>query len=384
MDLSRNGVNHTVTCEKSDSLQSEQKENLNHEHKSRIPLKRHEIETGINFNPNARKLQSYQRIKEMVSTRIPSSCSVPHSLALSGHSQRSVGQESSYSSTWRGRSSFGKSSAAASFFARAAQRLNLQTARKKKKHQMSERSVYPLLYHRSFGDLLKLSPPPLPPGLLRMSSKRETLGLGKVKVMLRISQSCDATSCITVNTRKKQVTVYDPPTFSTQSAIPASITHQAGINTPKMFAFDAVFTPEDNQSDICATVLMDILPAVVNGTDGCVFSYGYSGLGKTATMLGQGRGSQDVGVIPCAISWLFQLINDQKDKSGSRFSVRVSAVEVAGKEQITRDLLASATEGSGKSPDSFLLANLCGLLVPSAEKTAYLLDVALSARQKQD
>ncbi|XP_076318268.1 uncharacterized protein LOC143229593 [Tachypleus tridentatus] len=272
---------------------------------------------------------------------------------------------------------------------RAAQRLNLQTTRKKKKHQVPGRSSF---YHTNFGDLVKLSPPPLPPGLIRMTSKRATLGLGKVKVMLRISQSCGTASCLTVNTRKKQVAVYDPPNFPSQSAIPASLPHQAGITPPKMFAFDAVFTPEDNQSEICATVLMDILPAVVSGTNGCVFSYGYSGLGKTETMLGQGRGSQDVGIIPCAISWLFQLISDQKDKSGSRFSVRVSAVEVAGKEQTIRDLLASATESGGKSTDSFLqddallvpqLANLCALQVSSAEKTAYLLDVALSARQKQ-
>lgn len=50
--------------------------------------------------------------------------------------------------------------------------------------------------------------------------------------------------------------------------------------------------------------------------------------GKSYTMIGRDDSLQGLGIIPCAISWLFKLINERKEKTGARFSVRVSAVEV--------------------------------------------------------
>ncbi|CAF95688.1 unnamed protein product, partial [Tetraodon nigroviridis] len=50
--------------------------------------------------------------------------------------------------------------------------------------------------------------------------------------------------------------------------------------------------------------------------------------GKSFTMIGRDDSLQGLGIIPCAISWLFKLINERKEKTGARFSVRVSAVEV--------------------------------------------------------
>ncbi|ELT94658.1 hypothetical protein CAPTEDRAFT_81148, partial [Capitella teleta] len=50
--------------------------------------------------------------------------------------------------------------------------------------------------------------------------------------------------------------------------------------------------------------------------------------GKTYSMLGVDDSPQNLGMIPSAISWLFRLIDEQKDQTGARFSVRVSAVEV--------------------------------------------------------
>lgn len=46
-------------------------------------------------------------------------------------------------------------------------------------------------------------------------------------------------------------------------------------------------------------------------------------------MIGCDASLQTLGIIPCAISWLFKLINERKEKTGARFSVRVSAVEVS-------------------------------------------------------
>ena len=62
-------------------------------------------------------------------------------------------------------------------------------------------------------------------------------------------------------------------------------------------------------------------------------------------MLGMDDSLQDVGIIPSAISWLFQLVNQQKERTGARFSVRVSAVEVTGKQEVLKDLLADVSAG---------------------------------------
>jgi len=71
--------------------------------------------------------------------------------------------------------------------------------------------------------------------------------------------------------------------------------------------------------------------------------------GKTYTMVGSPEAANTLGVIPCAISWLFRGINEQKQKTGARFSVRVSAVEVlhqsGGTSQQLKDLLAGHENG---------------------------------------
>ena len=65
--------------------------------------------------------------------------------------------------------------------------------------------------------------------------------------------------------------------------------------------------------------------------------------GKTYTMLGVDDWPQNLGVIPSAISWIYQLIDDRKRTTGSRYSVRVSAVEITGKTEKIKDLLADVT-----------------------------------------
>ena len=57
--------------------------------------------------------------------------------------------------------------------------------------------------------------------------------------------------------------------------------------------------------------------------------------GKSYTMIGSDDSLQTLGIIPCAISWLFKLINERKEKTGARFSVRVSAVEVSDRTSVT-------------------------------------------------
>ncbi|GBN41289.1 Kinesin-like protein KIF26B [Araneus ventricosus] len=96
--------------------------------------------------------------------------------------------------------------------------------------------------------------------------------------MLRIKGDSEElnSSFLNIDARKKQITVYDL-SASDQSS-PAE--RRTGVSAPKMFAFDAIFSPDDAQAEVCSSSLPDVIQAVVGGTDGCLFVYGQSKLGE--------------------------------------------------------------------------------------------------------
>uniref|UniRef100_A0A8C5RCD2 Kinesin family member 26A n=1 Tax=Laticauda laticaudata TaxID=8630 RepID=A0A8C5RCD2_LATLA len=217
--------------------------------------------------------------------------------------------------------------------------------------------------------------------------------LSEVKVMMRICPSqgthntSESMSFLKVDSRKKQITLYDP------SASGCNASHRRGaVAVPKMFAFDAVFPQDASQAEVCSGTVAEVIQSVVNGADGCIFCFGHVKLGKSYTMFGEDNSTQSLGIVPCAISWLFKLINERKEKTGTRFSIRVSAVEISGKDENLTDLLAEVATGSlqdGQSPGVYLREDpICGtqlqnqseLRAPTAEKAAFFLDAALAAR----
>lgn len=98
-------------------------------------------------------------------------------------------------------------------------------------------------------------------------------------------------------------------------------------------------------------------------------------------MIGRDSGTQSLGIVPCAISWLFKLINERKEKTGTRFCVRVSAVEIFGKDEELKDLLSEASTRSlqeGQSPGIHLREDpICGTQV-SSTLTSLLPDASSS------
>ncbi|KAF7665825.1 hypothetical protein LDENG_00130760 [Lucifuga dentata] len=224
----------------------------------------------------------------------------------------------------------------------AAQKLNLSS--KRKKHQPSllhpqEPSIYPT----NFSGILQVSPPPAPPCLLRAVSKvKENPGMGKVKVMMRICPSLEAAdssesqSFLKVDSRKKQLTLYDPASSPhSHSAHRRSAT----VAVPKIFAFDAVFTQDASQAEVCSGTVAEVIQSVVNGADGCIFCFGHVKL-----------------------------------------------------DEELKDLLSEVSTGSlqeGQSPGIYLREDpICGtqlqnqseLRAPTAEKAAFFLDAAIAAR----
>ncbi|XP_050542839.1 kinesin-like protein CG14535 isoform X2 [Daktulosphaira vitifoliae] len=290
-----------------------------------------------------------------------------------------------------------KTSTAAAFFLRASQKLNLNGSphRRKRRGSQGEESGSST---NGFASGLHKHAPPLPALLQRRIAGKELTGVGKVKVILRVAKGQADESVedqdkqsnfMSVDQKHRQLTLIDPnaPTPSNDGS------RRVGVIAPKMFAFDALFTPEDTQVDVCSAALMDVIHAVIHGTDGSVFCYGQQNLGKSYTMIGSPDDPQTYGVIPCAISWLFKGIQEQKTRTGTRFSVRVSAVEVSGPATPIKDLLAGQSndgEDNLPGPGAYLRGEDPVLGTPvqyhselraqTIEKAAYYLDVALKMR----
>nr|XP_023659498.1 kinesin-like protein KIF26A isoform X2 [Paramormyrops kingsleyae] len=273
----------------------------------------------------------------------------------------------------------------------AAQKLNLSSKRKKS-HPPCPHIQGPSLYPTNFRGILQHAPPAVPPHLLRSLVKdKNGPGLGKVKVTVRISpfqgvHDAFESSCILqVDSHRKQLTLYEP-------SMGARARHGYSVLGATMFNFDAIFTQDMSQADLCSETLTDIIQAVLSGADGCIFCFGHSNLGKSYTMVGGDSSTQGLGIMPCSISWLFTLIARRQEKLGMHFSVHVSAVEISGDEEILTDLLSHmvcegqadiSSKGVHLKEDPVCgsqLLNQSKLQAPSADQAAFFLDSALAAR----
>lgn len=98
-------------------------------------------------------------------------------------------------------------------------------------------------------------------------------------------------------------------------------------------------------------------------------------------MFGEDHSVSSLGIIPLSIVWLFQFINEAKLKYGTKFTVKISAVEIIGKEENVKDLLKNDTLNEFLTIDrsKTLYENLTEAKVHDAEKALFCLDQALSA-----
>ncbi|GLD56913.1 kinesin-like protein KIF26A isoform X1 [Lates japonicus] len=284
----------------------------------------------------------------------------------------------------------------------AAQKLSLSRRKKTQPGRLPSpaEAPGPVLYTGGFSGALQLSPPAVPPCLLRAGSKvKDTPGMGKVRVMVRIcsvysSESSESMSFLKVDGRKKQLSLCETSAGGQSTAAQ----RRSSTSAPKTFTFDAVFAQDSSQAEVCSGTVAEVIQSVVNGADGCIFCFGHANLGKTYTMIGRDCSTQSLGVAPTAISWLFKVIEERREKAGARFSVRVSAVEISGREETLTDLLAELSSSSSSSgaqqetpgPAVSLredpvcgsqLQNQTELRVNNAERAAFFLDTALAARR---
>lgn len=117
----------------------------------------------------------------------------------------------------------------------------------------------------------------------------------------------------------------------------------------KRFAFDYVFSPEENQQAVYCQTTKFLIHGVLNGFNATVFAYGCTGAGKTYTMLGT---PDQPGIMALTLEDLFQTIArvHANPLATVTYKVTVSFLEVYNEN--IRDLLAHPSSSSSSSQSS--------------------------------
>ncbi|XP_017157515.1 kinesin-like protein KIF26B isoform X3 [Poecilia reticulata] len=287
--------------------------------------------------------------------------------------------------------------AAMSLLARAAEKLNLTL---RKKGQASDPA--PSNHSTCFREIIQKNPPPAPPCLLQAAARsKDSPDVGKVKVVLRVSrllsESHGQPPVLRIDPSRKRVTIMDPVTKHLSYS---TMTLGREMRSPlKTFNFDAAYSQDSGQAEVCTGVLADVIRCVLSGSDGCVLGLGCADVASWSSMVGSSDNLQKLGLIPCAISWLYSAIERRREKTWTELTVSVSAVELCcGEEDTLRDLLGevvpspSSVQGSPKAHvrvtedpvNGIQLRNHNRVKAPTAERAASLLDAAMAARRHTD
>jgi len=133
---------------------------------------------------------------------------------------------------------------------------------------------------------------------------------------------------------------------------PLSSTELVMMGKEKQFTFDYVFGQMSHQHDIYEKNVAPLVRSLFDGYNATVLAYGQTGSGKTYTMGTSSDALVDdddskLGVIPRAMSHIFDLIEERKEQNpGSEFYLRVQFLEIYGED--IRDLLDPAGSAEGK------------------------------------
>ena len=162
--------------------------------------------------------------------------------------------------------------------------------------------------------------------------------------------------------------------------------------------YDAVLGMSSGQVDVFETV-RHCVEGVCVGVNGCVFSYGQTGAGKTHTMVGEGEKFD--GVIPLSIRLLFDEMKQEQlkemsgpetnsdDQKASRYSVHCSFLQIYNEKLY--DLLAEgggnlniretkANNRSRSSKPEVFVSGLSEFRVTSAEDVMTLIEAGTRTR----
>jgi kinesin family protein 6/9 len=95
-----------------------------------------------------------------------------------------------------------------------------------------------------------------------------------------------------------------------------------------LFAFDDVFDEDASQAMVFDAVGRDVVEAALGGYNATLFAYGQTGSGKTYTLTGGPARYEDRGIVPRALSLIFERIAKIGADEDAKFTVEVSYVEI--------------------------------------------------------
>ncbi|XP_034232516.1 chromosome-associated kinesin KIF4 [Thrips palmi] len=110
-------------------------------------------------------------------------------------------------------------------------------------------------------------------------------------------------------------------------------------NADKAFTFNYVFSPESSQAEVYDNAVKNLVPKLFKGYNVTILAYGQTGSGKTHSMGTCYNGEGEMGIIPRAVSDIFEKIAHSHDQD---FKVSASFMELY-KEQLF-DLMACSTK----------------------------------------
>ena len=99
----------------------------------------------------------------------------------------------------------------------------------------------------------------------------------------------------------------------------------AGRDSQRAFKFDQVLPMDITQAQVFERVGKRVVQNALDGYNSTVFAYGQTGSGKTFTITGGSERYEDRGIIPRALSMIFQAFRDRSDCS---WSAHVSYMEI--------------------------------------------------------
>ena len=126
-------------------------------------------------------------------------------------------------------------------------------------------------------------------------------------------------------------------------------------STSERYSFDRVVSPTTSQREMYRLCGSKLVGSTIGGQNGCLFTYGASGSGKTYTMMG--GASEEAGLLPRTVESLFQAVSshlyDKTDirPTGSAYISRVGVSEEKVANKLKRDILSKIRDGECNSGD---------------------------------
>ena len=99
----------------------------------------------------------------------------------------------------------------------------------------------------------------------------------------------------------------------------------AGRDSQRAFKFDQVLPMDITQAQVFERVGKRVVQNALDGYNSTVFAYGQTGSGKTFTITGGSEKYEDRGIIPRALSMIFQEFRSRSDCS---WSAHISYMEI--------------------------------------------------------